>query len=146
MYLATRGKPLLRHLGGDSDMFVIFCAFPKGTHWLGFTNRPFSQRSNPIPSSRHHTFWILLWPLRHFMCFIPHPVTMTQGQPRKIMVNVFPNDITTWPGQDSNPRPFGPESGVPTTRPRRVGQRQTWLCCFQPGHHFSIYLNRGRSR
>ena len=28
MYLATRGKPLLRRLGGDSDMYVIFVPFP----------------------------------------------------------------------------------------------------------------------
>ena len=65
---------------------------------------------------------------RRYLSFIPHPVTMTPGQPRKIVVNIFPKDITTWPGQDSNPRPFGPESGVLTTRPRRPFK--DWLIRF----------------
>ena len=67
---------------------------------------------------------------RRYLSFIPHPVTMTPGQPRKFMVNIFPKDITTWLGQDSNPQPFGPESGVLTTRPRRpLVCIERWLYC-----------------
>ena len=55
---------------------------------------------------------------RYLSCH-PHPVTTTPGQPRKIVVNVFPRDITPWPSQDSNHEPFDPESEALTTRPQR---------------------------
>ena len=38
----------------------------------------------------------------------PQPVTKTPGWPRKIAANVFPKNITPWPGQDSNPGTSGP--------------------------------------
>ena len=51
----------------------------------------------------------------------PHLVTVTDTRPtsRKYVVNVFPKDITSWSGQDSNPGPSAPDPDALTTRPQR---------------------------
>ena len=71
MYLATRGKPLLRRLGGDSDMYVNFVPLPRTLiDWVS----PIDLSVNDRTQSLVHVivfFGFLLWTLRHFYV-LPH--------------------------------------------------------------------------